>query len=66
VDDAISLYERTFANHERTLGDTHPHIVTSRSNSLAHGGGRALPTTGRAIAVVRRWAHCCADLLTQR
>jgi YD repeat-containing protein len=32
LEEAISLFERTFADFERVLGETHPDTLTSRNN----------------------------------
>jgi tetratricopeptide (TPR) repeat protein len=32
LDEAITLYERTLADFERVLGDTHPDTLASRNN----------------------------------
>ena len=53
---AIPLYERTLADRERVLGDTHPGTLTSRNN-LAH----AYRAAGRLDEAISLYERTLAD-----
>jgi Tetratricopeptide repeat len=61
---AIALYERTLADRERVLGDTHPQTSASRNNLAT-----AYQDAGRldeAEDLRDRWAQIMAQIMVDR